>query len=131
MVGWLVDWLVGWCFQPSQPLGVTSGLDTNSNLSLSYSAHKSLISTTSFLQHNYFKHTHTHTHTQLHIFLQNHKPQRTISGLKTNFSLSPRCSIWKKSLKYKCLFLLNYNSLLKYYTKKPIQQFRTTNPEKQ
>ena len=30
-----------WCFEPSQPLGVTSGLNTNSNQSLSYSAHKS------------------------------------------------------------------------------------------
>ena len=28
-------------FEPSQPLGVTSGLNTNSNLSLTYSAHKS------------------------------------------------------------------------------------------
>ena len=27
--------LVSWCFEPSQPLGVTSGLNTNSNLSLS------------------------------------------------------------------------------------------------
>ena len=26
--------LVSWCFEPSQPLGVTSGLNTNSNLSL-------------------------------------------------------------------------------------------------
>ena len=30
-----------WCFEPSQPLGVTSGLNKNSDLSLSYSAHKS------------------------------------------------------------------------------------------
>ena len=29
------------CFEPSQPLGVTSGLNTNSNLSLTYSTHRS------------------------------------------------------------------------------------------
>ena len=34
-------WLVSWCFEPSQPLGVTSGLNTNSDLFLSYSAHES------------------------------------------------------------------------------------------
>ena len=34
-------WLVSWCFEPSQPLGVTSGLNTKFGLSLSYSAHKS------------------------------------------------------------------------------------------
>ena len=26
MVGWLVDWLVSWYFEPSQPLGIVSGL---------------------------------------------------------------------------------------------------------
>ena len=34
--------LVSSCFEPSQPLGVTSGLNTTFNQSLSYSAHKSL-----------------------------------------------------------------------------------------
>ena len=38
---------VSWCFEPSQPLGVTSELNTISNQSLSYSAHKPLISTES------------------------------------------------------------------------------------
>ena len=33
--------LVSWCFELSQPLGVTLALNTNSNLSFSYSAHKS------------------------------------------------------------------------------------------
>ena len=33
---------VSWCFEPSQPLEVTSGLNTTSNQSLSYSAHKSV-----------------------------------------------------------------------------------------
>ena len=33
--------LVSWCFEPSQLLGITSGLNTNSNLSLNYSARKS------------------------------------------------------------------------------------------
>ena len=33
--------LVSWCFEPSQPLGITSGLKTNSKSSLRYSAHKS------------------------------------------------------------------------------------------
>ena len=52
--------LVSWCFEPSQALGVTSGLNTTSNQSLSYSAHKSLnidhnISTPQLFQ------TYTHT----------------------------------------------------------------------
>ena len=34
--------LVSWCFEPSQPLRVTSGLNMTSNQSLSYSARKSL-----------------------------------------------------------------------------------------
>ena len=59
---------VCWCFEPSQSLGAASGLNTNSNLSLSYSAHKSFninhnISTAQLFQ--------THTHTKSHIFLQN------------------------------------------------------------
>ena len=33
--------LVSWCFEPSQLLGVTSGLSTNSNLSLSFFLHTS------------------------------------------------------------------------------------------
>ena len=58
-----VSLLVSWCFEPRQPLGVTWGLNTNSNLYLSYSAHKSFHTKTIFLRHNYFTHTHTHTHT--------------------------------------------------------------------
>ena len=34
--------LFGWCFEPSQPQRITSGLNTNLNLSPSYSCHKSL-----------------------------------------------------------------------------------------
>ena len=61
---------VCWCFEPSQPLGVTSGLNTNFNLSLSYSAKKSFninhnISTAQLFQ--------TYTHTKSHILLQNLK----------------------------------------------------------
>ena len=37
----LVGWLVSWCFKPSQPQSITSGLDTNFTLSTSYSFHKS------------------------------------------------------------------------------------------
>ena len=33
---------VSWCFERSQPLGSISGLKTNSNPSLSYSAHQSI-----------------------------------------------------------------------------------------
>ena len=33
--------LVSWCFEPSQPQRITSGLNTNFTLSLSYSLHKS------------------------------------------------------------------------------------------
>ena len=65
----LVSQLVSLCFEPSQLLWVTSGVNTNSNLSLSYSSHKSFninhnISTAQLLQ--------TYTHTKSHIFLQNH-----------------------------------------------------------
>ena len=56
-----VSELVCSCFEPSQPLGATPGLNTNSNLSLSYTAHKSFSINHDILQYNYFKHTHTHT----------------------------------------------------------------------
>ena len=36
-----VRYLVGWCFEPSQPQRITSGLNTNFTLSPSYSFHKS------------------------------------------------------------------------------------------
>ena len=36
------SWLVSWRFEPSQPLGAKSGLNTTSNSFLSYSAHTSL-----------------------------------------------------------------------------------------
>ena len=39
-------YLVGWCFQPSQPQRITLGLNTNFILSPSYSFHKSLHHTT-------------------------------------------------------------------------------------
>ena len=38
---WLEQDLVGWCFQPSQPQRITSGLNTNFTLSPSHSFHKS------------------------------------------------------------------------------------------
>ena len=57
--------LVSWCFAPSQQLGITSGLNTNSDLSLSYSTHKA----PNIDYNNYFYstvissiYTHTHTH---------------------------------------------------------------------
>ena len=37
-----VSKLVSWCFEPSQPLMITSGLKTNFSPSLTYSADKSL-----------------------------------------------------------------------------------------
>ena len=40
--------LVSWCFEPSQPQWITSGLNTNFTLSLSYSLHKSLYHKSSF-----------------------------------------------------------------------------------
>ena len=53
---------VGWCFEPSQPLGVTSGLNTNSNLSLSYSAHKSFdINQAPCMQHDMNTYVHQST----------------------------------------------------------------------
>ena len=39
--GRLVSYLVSWSFEPSQPQGITSGLNTNFTLSPSYSFHKS------------------------------------------------------------------------------------------
>ena len=68
-----VGWFVCWCLEASPPLG----LNTNSNPSLSYSAHKSFninhnISTAQLFQ--------TYTHTKPHIFLQNLK--LSISQLK-------------------------------------------------
>ena len=42
LVSQLLSQLVSWCFEPSQPRGITSGLNTNFNLSPSYSFHKSL-----------------------------------------------------------------------------------------
>ena len=46
-------------FEPSKPLRVTSELNMNFYLSLSYSAHKSFNINHNILQHNYFKHKHT------------------------------------------------------------------------
>ena len=39
--GFKVSQLVSWCFEPSQPQRITSGLNTNFTLSLSYLFHKS------------------------------------------------------------------------------------------
>ena len=61
----LVSKLVGVCFEPSQPLGITSGLNTNSNLSLIILHTSHLTSTTLFLRHNCFKHIHTHKITHI------------------------------------------------------------------
>ena len=35
---WVSSWLLGWCFQPSQPQRIHSGLNTNFSLSHSHSA---------------------------------------------------------------------------------------------
>ena len=72
-------WLVGWCFEPSQQLGVTSGLNTNSNLPLGYSAHK-LVSWC----------------------FEPSQPQRITSRLNTNFTLSPSYSFHKSSYHKSC-----------------------------
>ena len=37
---WLVSWLVSWCFEPSQPQRITTGLNTSFILSPSYLFHK-------------------------------------------------------------------------------------------
>ena len=58
--------IVSWCFQPSQSLGTTSGLKTNSNPSLTYSAHKSLNINQNVFTATYFTHTHAHTCTHTH-----------------------------------------------------------------
>ena len=62
--------LVGWCFEPSQPLGVTSELNTNSSLYLVTLQTSQSTPTAIFLQYNYFKHTHIHKITHISI-----KPQ--------------------------------------------------------
>ena len=74
----IVCLFVCWCFEPIQPLRVTSELNTNSNISL---AHKSFninhnISTVQLFQ------TYTNTHTQSRIFVQNLK--LSISRLKSS-----------------------------------------------
>ena len=46
------NYLVSWCFEPSQPLRVISGLKTNFSLSLSYFVHKSLDTNHNFLRHS-------------------------------------------------------------------------------
>ena len=56
--------IVSWCFEPCQPLEVTSGLNTNSDLSLSYSAHKS-----SNINHNISTAQSFHTYIQNHTYL--------------------------------------------------------------
>ena len=58
--------LISWCFEPSQPLGVTSRQNTTSNQSPSYSAYKSLNIDLNISKHNNFKHTQNST------FLENH-----------------------------------------------------------
>ena len=45
---YIVILLVSWCFEPSQPQRITSGLNTNFTLSPSYSFHKSLYYKSSF-----------------------------------------------------------------------------------
>ena len=42
--------LVNWCFEPSQPHWITSGLKTNFTLSPSFSVHKSLYQKPLFLK---------------------------------------------------------------------------------
>ena len=56
---------VSWCLEPSQTLRVTSGLNTNSNLSLSYSAHKSFDINHNISIAQLFQ---TYTHTQHHTY---------------------------------------------------------------
>ena len=52
-VGVVVSYLVSWCFQPSQPQGISSGLNTNFTLSPSYSFHKSSYHKSCFLAYLY------------------------------------------------------------------------------
>ena len=107
--------LVSWCFEPSQPLGVTSGLNTNSNLYLSYFAHKSFDTGTIFLQYNYFTHAHTHTHT--HTYTHTHMNTHTHTPTHTH-ARPPQKK--KKTKQKNCnIFLLNLNastSQLKYFS---------------
>ena len=50
---------VSWCFEPSQPQWITSGLNRNSISQCAlYTSH--LTPTSIFLQHSYFTRTHTH-----------------------------------------------------------------------
>ena len=64
-VVWWWSQLASWCLEPSEPLGVTSGLNMTFNQSLSYSAHKS-----SKINHNTStaQLSQTHTHTQNHTY---------------------------------------------------------------
>ena len=57
---------VSWCFEPSQPLGILSGLKTNSKPSLSYSAHKPSKANKNISTAQLFQ-TYTHIHKITHI----------------------------------------------------------------
>ena len=66
--------LVSWCFEPSQPQTITSGLNTNFNLSPSYSLHKSLYHKSSFFFFFFFISLSNHTSNSIHNFgTQNQK----------------------------------------------------------
>ena len=78
---------------PVNRQGVTSGLNTNSDLCLSYSAHKSFdishnVSPAQLLQTNTHTHTHTHTHTTTHnISTKSQSPSITVKiFLHTKFT---------------------------------------------
>ena len=47
------NWLVSWCFEPTQPQGITSGLKINLILSPSYSFHEPFCHKSSFSSNHY------------------------------------------------------------------------------
>ena len=47
--------LVSWCFEPIQPLRITSGLKTNFSPSLSYSTHKPPLTLTTIILQKFIK----------------------------------------------------------------------------
>ena len=106
---------VCWCFKPSQLPGVTSGLNTNFNLSLCYSAHKSFninhnISTAQLFQ------TYTHTHKITHNYA---KPQI--------FSVTVKICVHAKFTSKYLIIYRTYQSLSGSQTFSPDLHFKTMN----
>ena len=88
---------VSWCFEPSQPQRITSELNTNFNLSASYSFHESLYHKPLSLSQNTAQILPTISERKTRILFcllvswcfKPSQPQRITSELNTNFTVTP------------------------------------------